>query len=150
MTTVQAAPRLPAPDPRDPEDRLAAVLRRRVDAAAGRARHLRRAGRAGHRRGLARRSRSAPTPPSWAAPWASTAAGTSSTPSTPRVRERVPVVGIWHSGGARLAEGVTALHAVGEVFAAMVRASGPGAADLGRARLRPPVAPPTARRSPTW
>ncbi|WNV77171.1 carboxyl transferase domain-containing protein [Geodermatophilus sp. DSM 44513] len=40
------------------------------------------------------------------------------------VRERVPVVGIWHSGGARLAEGVSALHAVGEVFAAMVRASG--------------------------
>jgi acetyl-CoA/propionyl-CoA carboxylase carboxyl transferase subunit len=40
------------------------------------------------------------------------------------VRERVPVVGIWHSGGARLAEGVVALHAVGEVFAAMVRASG--------------------------
>jgi len=40
------------------------------------------------------------------------------------VRERVPSVGIWHSGGARLAEGVTALHAVGEVFAAMVRASG--------------------------
>ena len=36
----------------------------------------------------------------------------------------MPVVGIWHSGGARLAEGVTALHAVGEVFAAMVRASG--------------------------
>src|SRR4051812_49767169 len=42
------------------------------------------------------------------------------------LRERVPVVGIWHSGGARLAEGVTALHAVGEVFAAMVRASGRG------------------------
>jgi acetyl-CoA/propionyl-CoA carboxylase carboxyl transferase subunit len=40
------------------------------------------------------------------------------------LRERVPVVGVWHSGGARLAEGVTALHAVGEVFAAMVRASG--------------------------
>jgi acetyl-CoA/propionyl-CoA carboxylase carboxyl transferase subunit len=40
------------------------------------------------------------------------------------LRERVPVVGIWHSGGARLAEGVTALHAVGEVFAAMVRSSG--------------------------
>src|SRR3954454_24603106 len=40
------------------------------------------------------------------------------------VRERVPVIGIWHSGGARLAEGVTALHAVREVFAAMVRASG--------------------------
>jgi acetyl-CoA/propionyl-CoA carboxylase carboxyl transferase subunit len=40
------------------------------------------------------------------------------------LRERVPVIGIWHSGGARLAEGVTALHAVGEVFAAMVRASG--------------------------
>jgi acetyl-CoA/propionyl-CoA carboxylase carboxyl transferase subunit len=40
------------------------------------------------------------------------------------LRERVPIVAIWHSGGARLAEGVTALHAVGEVFAAMVRASG--------------------------
>jgi acetyl-CoA/propionyl-CoA carboxylase carboxyl transferase subunit len=40
------------------------------------------------------------------------------------LRERVPIVAIWHSGGARLAEGVTALHAVGEVFAAMVRSSG--------------------------
>jgi acetyl-CoA/propionyl-CoA carboxylase carboxyl transferase subunit len=40
------------------------------------------------------------------------------------VRERVPVVGLWHSGGARLAEGVEALDAVGSVFAAMVRASG--------------------------
>ncbi len=40
------------------------------------------------------------------------------------VRERVPVVGLWHSGGARLAEGVVALDAVGQVFASMVRASG--------------------------
>jgi acetyl-CoA/propionyl-CoA carboxylase carboxyl transferase subunit len=40
------------------------------------------------------------------------------------VRERIPVVGIWHSGGARLAEGVVALNAVGEVFSAMIRASG--------------------------
>jgi acetyl-CoA/propionyl-CoA carboxylase carboxyl transferase subunit len=40
------------------------------------------------------------------------------------VRERVPVIGIWHSGGARLAEGVEALHAVGLVFQAMIRASG--------------------------
>ncbi len=40
------------------------------------------------------------------------------------VRERAPVVGLWHSGGARLAEGVTALDGVGQVFAAMVRASG--------------------------
>jgi acetyl-CoA/propionyl-CoA carboxylase carboxyl transferase subunit len=38
--------------------------------------------------------------------------------------ERVPVVGLWHSGGARLAEGVSALDGVGRVFAAMVRASG--------------------------
>ncbi|EOM76079.1 acyl-CoA carboxylase subunit beta [Rhodococcus rhodnii] len=35
-----------------------------------------------------------------------------------------PIVGLWHSGGARLAEGVEALHAVGRVFEAMVRASG--------------------------
>ena len=40
------------------------------------------------------------------------------------VRERMPVIGLWHSGGARLAEGVEALDAVGQVFAAMVRASG--------------------------
>lgn len=40
------------------------------------------------------------------------------------VRERIPVIGLWHSGGARLAEGVEALHAVGLVFAAMIRASG--------------------------
>ncbi|GGM61320.1 putative propionyl-CoA carboxylase beta chain 6 [Longimycelium tulufanense] len=40
------------------------------------------------------------------------------------VKERVPVIGLWHSGGARLAEGVEALDAVGSVFAAMVRASG--------------------------
>jgi len=40
------------------------------------------------------------------------------------IRERVPVIGIWHSGGARLAEGVEALDGVGQVFAAMVRASG--------------------------
>ncbi|MFZ2529347.1 MAG: carboxyl transferase domain-containing protein [Rhodococcus sp. (in: high G+C Gram-positive bacteria)] len=36
----------------------------------------------------------------------------------------LPIVGLWHSGGARLAEGVEALHAVGLVFEAMVRASG--------------------------
>ncbi|WP_246136487.1 acyl-CoA carboxylase subunit beta [Leekyejoonella antrihumi] len=36
----------------------------------------------------------------------------------------VPVLGLWHSGGARLAEGVVSLHAVGEVFAIMTRASG--------------------------
>lgn len=38
--------------------------------------------------------------------------------------EGVPIVGIWHSGGARLAEGAEALHAVGLVFQAMVQASG--------------------------
>jgi len=40
------------------------------------------------------------------------------------VRERVPVVGLWHSGGARLNEGVVALDGIGQIFAAMVRASG--------------------------
>lgn len=35
-----------------------------------------------------------------------------------------PIVGLWHSGGARLAEGVESLHAVGEVFEIMTRASG--------------------------
>ncbi|MVU83400.1 acyl-CoA carboxylase subunit beta [Nocardia sp. ET3-3] len=40
------------------------------------------------------------------------------------IESKIPVVGLWHSGGARLAEGVEALHAVGLVFEAMVRASG--------------------------
>ncbi len=35
-----------------------------------------------------------------------------------------PILGLWHSGGARLREGVASLHAVGSVFAAMTRASG--------------------------
>lgn len=38
--------------------------------------------------------------------------------------ENVPVIGLWHNGGARLAEGVLSLHAVGRIFAAMTRASG--------------------------
>jgi len=38
--------------------------------------------------------------------------------------DSAPVVGLWHSGGARLAEGVLSLDAVGRVFAAMTRASG--------------------------
>jgi acetyl-CoA/propionyl-CoA carboxylase carboxyl transferase subunit len=40
------------------------------------------------------------------------------------VRERSPVIGLWHSGGARLAEGAQSLDGVGRVFAAMIRASG--------------------------
>ena len=40
------------------------------------------------------------------------------------VARGVPVIGLWHSGGARLREGVESLHAVGMVFAAMTRASG--------------------------
>jgi acetyl-CoA/propionyl-CoA carboxylase carboxyl transferase subunit len=40
------------------------------------------------------------------------------------VTRGVPILGLWHSGGARLAEGVASLHAVGTVFAAMTAASG--------------------------
>ena len=38
--------------------------------------------------------------------------------------DTAPVVGLWHSGGARLREGVASLDGVGRVFAAMTRASG--------------------------
>ena len=38
--------------------------------------------------------------------------------------DRLPIVGVWHSGGARLAEGVLSLQAVGEIFHAMTKASG--------------------------
>ncbi|MCW2777548.1 MAG: Propionyl-CoA carboxylase, partial [Frankiales bacterium] len=40
------------------------------------------------------------------------------------VRRGVPVVGVWHSGGARLREGVSGLDGVARVFAAQTRASG--------------------------
>ncbi len=40
------------------------------------------------------------------------------------MHDRVPILGIWHSGGARLAEGVLSLHAVGRIFHAMTQASG--------------------------
>jgi acetyl-CoA/propionyl-CoA carboxylase carboxyl transferase subunit len=40
------------------------------------------------------------------------------------VERGVPVVGIWHSGGARLREGVAALDGVGRIFASETRASG--------------------------
>ncbi|HLN69485.1 MAG TPA: carboxyl transferase domain-containing protein, partial [Streptosporangiaceae bacterium] len=43
---------------------------------------------------------------------------------TEAISRGVPIVGLWHSGGARLAEGVASLHAVGTVFAAMTAASG--------------------------
>src|ERR1035441_10363353 len=40
------------------------------------------------------------------------------------VRDRCPVIGVWHSGGAKLADGVESMDAVGQMFAAMTRASG--------------------------
>jgi acetyl-CoA/propionyl-CoA carboxylase carboxyl transferase subunit len=40
------------------------------------------------------------------------------------VQEHCPVLGLWHSGGARLTDGIEAMHGVGIIFRAMVRASG--------------------------
>jgi acetyl-CoA/propionyl-CoA carboxylase carboxyl transferase subunit len=40
------------------------------------------------------------------------------------IRQRCPVIGLWHSGGAKLADGVEAMDGIGSMFAAMVRASG--------------------------
>jgi acetyl-CoA/propionyl-CoA carboxylase carboxyl transferase subunit len=40
------------------------------------------------------------------------------------VRERSPVIGVWHSGGAKLADGVESMDGVGQMFAAMTHASG--------------------------
>ncbi|MFD2093398.1 acyl-CoA carboxylase subunit beta [Blastococcus deserti] len=123
MTTLQAAPTPTARDPRDPEDRL----ERFFDPGSMHPLAARDASGVLAARGAVNRS-------------AAVAYCTDATVMggamgvdgcrhivdaiDTAVRERVPVVGIWHSGGARLAEGVTALHAVGEVFAAMVRASG--------------------------
>ncbi len=40
------------------------------------------------------------------------------------VRQHRPVIGVWHSGGAKLADGVESMDGVGQMFAAMTRASG--------------------------
>jgi acetyl-CoA/propionyl-CoA carboxylase carboxyl transferase subunit len=40
------------------------------------------------------------------------------------VRDGVPVLGLWHSGGAKLADGVVSMDGMGRMFAAMIRASG--------------------------
>ncbi|MGH3743997.1 MAG: acyl-CoA carboxylase subunit beta [Mycobacteriales bacterium] len=40
------------------------------------------------------------------------------------VSQGLPIVGLWHSGGARLREGVASLHGIGRMFAAMTQASG--------------------------
>lgn len=40
------------------------------------------------------------------------------------ITESLPVIGIWHSGGARLRDGVLSLHAFGEVFKSFISASG--------------------------
>ena len=37
---------------------------------------------------------------------------------------QLPIIGIWHSGGARLRDGVSSLNAFGEVFQSMIMASG--------------------------
>lgn len=36
----------------------------------------------------------------------------------------IPIIGIWHSGGARLRDGVLSLHAFGQVFKSLITASG--------------------------
>jgi acetyl-CoA/propionyl-CoA carboxylase carboxyl transferase subunit len=123
LTTVQAAPSLPPADPRDPEDRL----QRFFDA--GSLQPLAARDTSGV---LAARGRVHGTAAIAFCTDATVMGGAMGRDGCRHivdaidaaVRERVPVIGIWHSGGARLAEGVEALHAVGEVFAAMVRASG--------------------------
>ncbi|MGY1779179.1 acyl-CoA carboxylase subunit beta [Geodermatophilus sp. SYSU D01036] len=123
MTTVHAVPTLPSPDPRDPEDRLARFFD------AGSVAPLAPRDTSGV---MAARGTVAGSPAVAFCTDATVMGGAMGIDGCRHIvdaidtalRERVPVVGIWHSGGARLAEGVTALHAVGEVFAAMVRASG--------------------------
>jgi acetyl-CoA/propionyl-CoA carboxylase carboxyl transferase subunit len=123
VTTAHAVPTLTAPDPRDPEERL----RRFFDAGSMRQLMARDTSGVLTARGTVEGS------PAIAYCTDATVMGGAMGVDGCRhivdatdtaLRERVPIVAIWHSGGARLAEGVTALHAVGEVFAAMVRSSG--------------------------
>ena len=38
------------------------------------------------------------------------------------MEKQCPIIGIWHSGGARLQEGMSSLNAFGEIFSAMTHA----------------------------
>ncbi|MEU8381091.1 carboxyl transferase domain-containing protein [Streptosporangium sp. NPDC048865] len=38
--------------------------------------------------------------------------------------EGCPVIGLWHSGGAKIGDGIQSMHGMGRMFSAMVRASG--------------------------
>jgi acetyl-CoA/propionyl-CoA carboxylase carboxyl transferase subunit len=38
--------------------------------------------------------------------------------------DRCPVIGLWHSGGAKIGDGIVSMHGIGKIFAATVRASG--------------------------
>ena len=69
-------------------------------------------------------SRSPATPGSRAARWAAPGCAAIVAAYDHAIEAGAPVIGLWHSGGARLREGVESLHAVGTVFAAMTRASG--------------------------
>ncbi len=40
------------------------------------------------------------------------------------ISKSLPIIGIWHSGGARLRDGVLSLHAFGKVFKSLITASG--------------------------
>jgi acetyl-CoA/propionyl-CoA carboxylase carboxyl transferase subunit len=123
VTAIQAAPAVTTPDPRDPEERLARFFDR------GSMQLLRPRDASGV---LAARGTVEGAPAIAFCTDATVMGGAMGFDGCRHIvdaidaalRERVPAIGIWHSGGARLAEGVTALHAVGEVFAAMVRASG--------------------------
>ena len=123
MTTVEAAPPLPVSDPRDPEDRL----ERFFDAGS-----MRLLGSRDDSGVLAARGTVQGSPVVAFCTDATVMGGAMGVDGCRHIvdaidlalRERVPSVGIWHSGGARLAEGVASLHAVGTVFAAMTQASG--------------------------
>lgn len=48
---------------------------------------------------------------------------TIASPRVPALDPADPVIGLWHSGGAKPADGVESMDGVGQIFAAMTRAS---------------------------
>ena len=124
---------VPDRDPRDPELRLTKLLRPGQSRPIARSRRQRRLRGPRHYRGRARhclRQRSAEDGRRDGHRRCAHIVDAIDT----ALRERVPVIGLWHSGGARLAEGVEALHAVGDGLRRDGARFGPGPANLGRAR----------------
>ena len=133
-------------DPRQPAAAAGRVLRRRHRSADHRRRRLRHARRGRQGRRHDRSSRSAPTPTVMGGAMGDDGCKVVVAAYQRALADRIPIVGLWHSGGARLAEGVLSLHAVGRDLPRDDPGVRQGSRRSRSCSARPPAARRTGRR----